>query len=180
MIKETLDKRKIDKISVFDFDGTLIDTPLPDYGRIEYEKKTGEKWPHVGWWSKPESLDDKIFDTPTIKPVVQAYEQEKLTPNTLLVMLTGRMDKLSQFVENILKIKNLSFDKYIYNTGGSTVNSKLKSLGELLIEYPNVISVELWEDREEHIPLFEKWGEEEIKKERLKHFKVNRVPSTHH
>ncbi len=37
---------KITKLSIFDFDGTLIMSPLPDTGKIEYEKKTGHPWPH--------------------------------------------------------------------------------------------------------------------------------------
>ena len=44
---------EISKLSVFDFDGTLIDTPLPDYGKAEYKKKTGEDWPFPGWWGQP-------------------------------------------------------------------------------------------------------------------------------
>ena len=32
---------KITKLAIFDFDGTLVDTPLPDTGRQQYQDKTG-------------------------------------------------------------------------------------------------------------------------------------------
>jgi hypothetical protein len=51
----------ITRIAVFDFDGTLSDTPMPDTGRIEYEKITGSPWPHKGWWGRPETLDMDVI-----------------------------------------------------------------------------------------------------------------------
>jgi phosphoserine phosphatase len=38
---------KITKLAVFDFDGTLVDTPLPENGRKEYKAKTGQDWPFL-------------------------------------------------------------------------------------------------------------------------------------
>jgi len=38
--------KNITKLAVFDFDGTLIMTPLPDTGRQQYREKTGKEWPH--------------------------------------------------------------------------------------------------------------------------------------
>lgn len=55
----------IRKLAAYDMDGTLLYTPEPEYGIKAYEENTGLKYPHMGWWSKPESLDYNIFD---IKP----------------------------------------------------------------------------------------------------------------
>jgi len=167
---------KITKISVFDFDGTLVDTPLPDTGKGEYEAKTGVKWPYEGWWGRKESLDGNVFEMPVIPDVIRDYNIAKSNPSTLKVMMTGRMAKLSNEVEIILRAKNLSFDEYIYNRGGSTLDYKLKSLDRLIVKYPDVTEVELWDDRLEHIPAFEQWGKDhpELK------FNINVVPSGHH
>lgn len=168
------------KVAIFDFDGTLVNTPLPDKGKIHYQEKTSNPWPHKGWWSKPESLDMDIFDMPVVPDVIAAYKKEKTNPNTLLVMLTGRMSKMAKRVETILKTKGLSFDKYLYNTGGETGDAKLKDMDKLLNEYPSITEVEMWDDRIKHIPRFEAWGNKKMEEGRLKKFHVNLVPTDHH
>lgn len=167
---------QITKISVFDFDGTLVDTPLPDSGRKEYKEKTGQDWPYAGWWGQPLSLDSKIFDMPTIPMVMSAYKSERTNSNTLMVMLTGRITKLGGIVKNILDEKGLTFDEYHYNRGGSTDVAKKRTLDELLEKYPSATSVEMWDDREEHLPIFQEWGDEKVKEGRLTEFKINHVP----
>lgn len=179
-LTEALDKLSVTKIKVFDFDGTLVDSPLPDKGKEIYQQKTGKLWPHTGWWSKPESLDMGVFDIPAIQSVIKSYNVEKGKPDTLMVMMTGRLPKLSNEVEAILRHKGLIFDKHIYNMGGATVDSKIKSLDKLLIEYPKVVDIELWDDRDLHIPIFQAYGDKLLASGRLKEFKINHVPTNHH
>jgi hypothetical protein len=95
-------------------------------------------------------------------------------------MMTGRLPKLSTEVETILRHKGLTFDKHIYNMGRATVDSKVKSLDKLLIEYPNVVDIEMWDDRVAHIPTFEAWGDKQKGAGRLTNFLVNLVPTSHH
>ena len=57
------------KLYVFDFDATLIDTPLPEEGREIWKEKHGFPFPSksadeveqnkkiTGWWGRKESLD---------------------------------------------------------------------------------------------------------------------------
>jgi hypothetical protein len=57
----------------WDFDGSLIDSPLPDYGKEQYERIKGIKYPHIGWWGRVESLDLNIFDiqaNPRLKSII--------------------------------------------------------------------------------------------------------------
>ena len=175
---------EITKISIMDFDGTLVDTPLPDdvtsnsdmTGREEWEAKTGTPYPSKGWWGRPESLDIDVFAHPVIPDVISAYKIEMADPNTLVVMMTGRLQKLSPMVEAILAKYNLTFDEYIYNRGGQTIDSKLNDLNRLISENPNVKEVHLWDDRLAHITHFEKWGAglKNIK------FGITVVNSSHH
>jgi len=168
------------KIAVFDFDGTLVDSPLPDTGRNEYQQKTGKPWPYEGWWGKAESLDMNIFDIPVIPSTIASYNKEESNDETLMVMMTGRMIKLSKYVEAILEAKGLKFDEYIYNMGGSTIDSKIKSLDNLLIKYQTVLEVTIFDDREEHIPSFKAWCDKQIESGRLTNFNINLVPTGRH
>ena len=75
------------KLAIFDFDGTLISTPLPDEGRVAYKEKTGKDWQHKGWWSKPESLDQTLFDMPEVRSTIKAYHEEKSKAGVLIMMV---------------------------------------------------------------------------------------------
>lgn len=151
-------KSDITRICVLDFDGTLINTPIPEKGYVQYKEKTGQDWPHKGWWGRVESLDTAIFDMPVMSSVISEYKKESKNPNTLMVMMTGRLPKLSDAVKKILDSHGLKFDIYEFNNGGSTLHSKITSLNKLIEEYSNVKSIALWDDRDEHIPAFNAWG----------------------
>lgn len=168
--------KKITKLSIFDFDGTLVRSPLPEFGKDIYKEKTGKDWPYVGWFSKHESLDLEVFEIPTLQDVISDYEKEIADESCAVVMLTGRILKLSSHVKVVLDAKGLKFDEYHYNMGGATEHSKMKSMGKLLEKYKEVTEIELWDDRLPHIPLFEAWGAKQIEEGRLKSFKINVVP----
>lgn len=151
---------EITKIAIFDFDGTLMDTPHPDTGKDIYKSKTGMDYPHLGWWSKEESLDTDIFDIKPITSTILDYNIEKDNPSTMMVMLTGRLPKQSNQVESILHDNDLIFDEYHYKDLGDTLKSKLNTIQSLLNRFPNVSSIEMYEDREPHAIAFEEWGKE--------------------
>jgi hypothetical protein len=161
LMMETIEQPdNITKIVIFDFDGTLMNTPHPDSGKKEWEEKTGKDYPHRGWWSKRESLDTNVFDIPAIKDTVTEYLVEYEDPNTLVIMLTGRLPNQADQVEDILNSQGIVFDEYHYKDGGDTLKSKLNTLRSLLNRYPNVNYIEMYEDREPHAIAFEKWGKE--------------------
>ena len=172
--------RKITKLSIFDFDGTLISTPLPIDGKPIYEKKTGQKWPHRGWWGQALSLDTDIFEMPVIEDVVKAYHKEKEQPSTVLVVMTGRLEALRTEVTDILDSHGLKFHEYHLNTGGRTEFVKMRTMEKLLKKYSDVTHIECWDDRMEHIPIFEKFGEDLVKSGRLVSFIMNVVPADRH
>jgi YD repeat-containing protein len=153
-------KENITKISIFDFDGTLMDTPHPEEGKREWEEFTGKKYPHIGWWGKPESLDDAVFDIQPIESTVSDYKKEMSNPNTLVIMLTGRLPHQSEQIEELLALHNINFDEYHYKSNGDTLTSKINTIKSLLHRYPNVTEIEMWEDREPHVLSFEQWGED--------------------
>lgn len=165
------------KLSVFDFDGTLVNSPLPEEGKKEYKEKTGEDWPHAGWWGQPLSLDSEIFDINIIPSVIRAYLKEINDSNTMVVMVTGRINKLSGLVKKILDDNGLKFHEYHFNNGGSTESAKKKTFDKILSENPSITEMEVWDDRLEHIPVFQAWGDEKLESDRLDKFNINVVPS---
>jgi len=152
------DKDAIKRIAIFDFDGTLADTPLPDKGKETYKGATGKDWPHKGWWSREESLDMEMFDINVVQSVVDDYQAEMEKSDTLVIMMTGRIPKLSKHVEDILMAKGLTFDRYYYNTGGETGQVKINFMSQLVNEFKNTKEIHLWDDRDLHIPRFEEFG----------------------
>jgi hypothetical protein len=161
LIMENLDKSKITKIDIIDFDGTLIDTQLPETGKVIWKEKTGNDWPHVGWWGRVESLDMDVFEQKPAPSIVAALNAGNANESTLTVLLTGRRkkDNIMAAVKKILDANNLKLDRHLFNYGGDTGDNKIEQMGNLLKEFPNVKTMEMWDDRDEHIPKFKAWGE---------------------
>lgn len=158
LLKEN--KNTITKISIFDFDGTLADTPKSEEGIKKWEEVMGVDYPHIGWYSKRESLDPDVFDIKLIQSTVNDYLKEIKNNNTLVVMLTGRMPNQSDQIEKILNDSNITFDDYLYKEKGDTFSSKINTIKRLLSQNPNVTEIEMWEDRLNHADGFERWGDE--------------------
>lgn len=183
ILRESTDEGKYIKLSVFDFDGTLVDTGLPHApegrpSKDEYERITKEKWPFTGWWGRKESLSTDIFDFKSIDSNKQSFNQEIKNNKTLTLIITGRLNKLRPDVINVLKKTGYKInDNNVFcNNNDDTLVFKKNKLDDLLDEYPSIKYVELWDDRDEHIASFEEWGQNKIKSGRLNDFKMNHVP----
>lgn len=172
--------QKITKLAIFDFDGTLVDTPLKEAGSIIFEQKTGQKWPHKGWWGREDTLSLDIFDIPVVPQVIEAYNKEKENPSTALVMLTGRRENLRPQVMKILEHHGLEFHEYHLNRFGATEVDKMRRMEKLLVKYPEVRQIELWDDRLEHIPIFDAFGQRLVSEGQIDSFVINVVPADRH
>ncbi len=121
-----------------------------------------------------------IFEMPVVKDVITAYNKEKEQPSTVLVMLTGRLEDLRVQVLEVLDAHNLTFHEHHLNTGGRTENVKMRTIEKLLKKYNDVTDVELWDDRLEHIPIFEAFGQRLVADKALNSFVINVVPADRH
>lgn len=151
------------KIVCFDFDDTFFHTPKPEDGKKIWFEKTGEHWAHKGWWGKSETIDLDIFDIPLNNWVYERYLEVISEPETFTMMVTGRLKKIPGMRENIDKIfeKNgLEFDEVHLNWGSDTLKFKIK-LFEEKIEALGVEEFIMFDDRQEHLPEFEKWADEQ-------------------
>ncbi len=106
------------RLAVFDFDGTLIDSPEKEEGMKVWKQKTGQAYPHKGWWGRKESLDTSIFDIKPFPNVLAQLDKEKNTPDTDVIILTSRMEKLRPEIEEILRINDIVVDDIILKRGG--------------------------------------------------------------
>lgn len=115
------------QLDVFDFDGTLFDTPVntPE-NRRKYEEATGLPWVidkktasflskklgrtigmRRGWWGRPETLEPPLVPDPAPKEmffpkVVEAFHKSKQNPESITMVLTGRYLGLKNHVLRIL------------------------------------------------------------------------------
>lgn len=151
----------IKKLICFDFDGTLIDTPGPEIGREEWERKTGLSWAGRGWWGNPESLNLDIFYIPVNMWVYEHYEKYINDPECHVFLATGRLEKLKGLVNGILEFHNISFPGGVYcNTGGETFNFKKRLFESKIKEFPEAEELIMFDDRWEHIVKFREWRRE--------------------
>jgi hypothetical protein len=184
ILREGIVDNKINRISIFDFDGTLIDTYTPESGKTLWQKEFGFEWPFKGWWGRPESLDSRIyfeknkgmlspevyekgiskniFDNAPIPRTLSAYKEQSARPDTLSILLTGRHTGVGQLVTDILNSKGMKFDDYIYKTGNlDTADFKVEVLNKLVSNNPDLKEMEIWEDRDDHLPVFQSWANEQ-------------------
>lgn len=173
-----LDKDKnIKQVSIYDFDGTLCFSPTPEIGKEIWKNKTGFEYPFKteeemetkpkfdGWWGRLESLDLDVFDIQLNPKVKNALLEDIVNDNVYTVLLTGRMKKrktdFTEVIKTILNNHNIpELDDYLLNYGGNTLQFKLKEMDRLRKQFINLEKYIMWEDRMDHIPHFQKWGDE--------------------
>lgn len=141
----------INKIAFYDFDGTLIDTPLPEVGKPQWKKVTGEEYPHIGWWGRKESLDLNVFDIKAFDAVANKLRYDNAQTNTYTVILTSRMKKLQPFLEKILQKNGLRVDEMSPKSGGEDKDDRIR---DFLRRFPDVIDIDLYDDREKEFVIF--------------------------
>jgi len=116
MTKESIGNT-IKRLCIMDFDGTIMNTPEPEEGKRQWEEKMGQPYPHNGWWGRPESLDTTVFDIKPFPNVLAQLEKEKATPDTKVIILTSRMEKLRYELEKVLSLNNVIVDEVILKRG---------------------------------------------------------------
>ena len=155
----------ITKLTCFDFDGTLIQTPHPDQKDF-WETQTGMKW-KKGWWSNVESLNTDIFEQPLIEWTYENFLKECENENNSVFVATGRLTKLRSQVIKVLsknginirnKMGKIGVDQVYCNPGINTLEFKIDLFDELIKRNPTVNEFTMYDDRQEHLPHFVDWA----------------------
>lgn len=139
--------QKITNLYIFDFDGTLFNTPDPKKGRQLYEKYTGKKWVRKGWLSWPESLLPPMKTHPG--PALPIYREHIGQSGSLTVILTGRIERttpgIMQVLENFKVYPDQLFTKPD-RLDETTPSFKVRIVREMLKTYSDVTLVKIWDD----------------------------------
>lgn len=142
----------IKRFVIFDFDGCIMNTPSPEEGIPTWEEKTGEKYQHKSWWSRPESLDLEIFNIQPFPAVYNQFKQEKATPNTLVFILTSRTVKLRAEVQAIMNKFNMDVELEMYE--GGVEKTKGDKIIDLISWYSDLEEINVYDDRQKEIDTY--------------------------
>lgn len=147
--------KDIKVVNLFDFDGTLANTMEPNKGKKEYEKITGKKYPHIGWWDKPESLEP--FDVELFPKLKNEFENRKGESNSKSFLLTNRVEDLSSQVKSILKKGGATMDGYDFYQSGKNKVDRIKAI---LKKFPKAKTINIYDDRADQLKLFKAFKKE--------------------
>ncbi len=135
----------VKRLVAFDMDGTLMNTPEPEMGKPMWSKHYGTQYPYPGWWGRPESLDLSVFDIKPFPSMMKQLEKEISTPDSYVIILTSRMEKLRPQVQAILDKNNIRVDKL-------DMKKSEKTKGEKILDYlkmfPDLKEINVYDDRE--------------------------------
>lgn len=139
---------------VLDMDKTMLVTPEPEDGKPYWLKKTGNVYPHIGWWSRAESLDPEVFgDVIKPRPDIKAiYDKYIGNPKVMIMLLTNRQDN-PKIVNNALYHLNKFYPDIEVIDGVSFLTkneSKIKRITYVLKEIPSIETVDFYDDQASH------------------------------
>jgi hypothetical protein len=151
------------RLVIYDFDGTIFNSPDREKGELTYFNSTGEKLPFSGWWGRLESLSPPIVpEKPDekwlIANTIAAYREDFKNDETELVLMTGRPFKNSKRIIDICQHFELMFHLHYFRgqpgqKGKDTLEIKCNFITEELI-HEKLEILEIWEDRPEHTAAF--------------------------
>lgn len=153
-------------IHMYDFDGTLFDTPLPNSGMQIYENRKEVSFPFENsWWSTKESLDMEVFDIAPGPAYEDFYKSVEINNDTsspvLTMMMTGRNVAIKDAVLDILRVHEMEPHLAIFKPDyfpASTLAYKIEALYVLVNKFPNLEEIIIWEDRLQHAEAFRNLG----------------------
>lgn len=128
----------------------------------------------TGWWGRKETLNPPIFEPhPELlnKVIVDAFQKAKADPDTYTVIMTGRHGHLEGDVKRILQSYGLSADQYYFKNQPDIRNIEGYPKNNDTLDYKAFVIVkklmsdrirvmELWDDRQDHIPQFVMLGKQ--------------------
>src|SRR5574343_68294 len=160
--------RHITKINIFDFDGTIFNSPVPNgkiwdsktFGRLMADSSRGG----LGWFQHTITLDNKyIKDSTCNEEVVAAVRKSMADPSCATILLTGRDTSFSNRIRDILSSNGLVFDDFgfkpepkVGEIRETTMNFKKRFIKEMIEKY-GANKVEMWEDRQKHVITFREY-----------------------
>lgn len=138
-------------LAYFDFDGTLVNSPLPEPGKQIWSEYYNKPYPHIGWWGRVESMDPDVF---TIKTRPQIHEEWKKYYNLgyKTFILTSRQPKFEPFIKDILDNNNVIMDDIFTVKGNKTKGERILEQAKQYIEQGYIVkNIVFFDDRMKEI-----------------------------
>ncbi len=134
----------------FDFDGTLMDSPMPtDANKKLYQKVRGREYPHRGWWSKAESLDMEIFNIQPLAAIEQVFRDAHDNPQHHAVLLTNRIYMIEKEIRKVLDKHRMYFEHYSFKATNDNKGQRILDIMQRY--YPNVKNIVFFDDDQKHL-----------------------------
>jgi len=175
------------KLEIFDFDGTLVYSPLRStqfkikglghgtaqhlYDKwLEDNKKPKRKW--SGWFGRKETLLHPIFPRPLRedmlnREIADRFLESIADDNVITWMMTGRHMGIRTHVIDILTGYELLGKKdpteLFFATRTPTLDWKKDTILEAVMDR-DITEVVMWEDRAEHVLAFNEFGKDALAK----------------
>jgi hypothetical protein len=142
----------ITRLCAFDFDSTLISSPMPETGKIEWGKYYNKQFPYQGWWGRPESLDLNVFDIKPFPKILNLLNKDISTPATYTIVLTSRQEKLRPLIQKILEVNNIRVDKLDMQRDQRTKGQKILDYTK---KFPDLREINVYDDKDSDIISYE-------------------------
>lgn len=136
----------IRRLHIFDFDGTLFDSPGPP---------PGVSAAHM-WWDDPASLEPPcVPERPPgswyLNPAKSGFRRAVADPEGYTVVITGRLERLRSRVAGLLRNGGLKPGELFLRPGGPTVPYKIGMMRYLAKMLRTIREVEVWEDNHDNL-----------------------------
>lgn len=151
LIKEMISdlKTRRTKLNVFDFDGTLFNSPEPP---SDWKKSPGS------WYYELISLSEKLIGDGSgfwNLSVVSATKECFADDKSLTILLTGRNERnFDEIVKELIGSAGLDFDYVKLNPGGNTEKFKINEVKKILESNYRIKTIEFWDDNDEYLQTY--------------------------
>lgn len=138
----------IRKLYIFDFDGTLFNSPYPP----SWWKDKDDWWGNIQSMTPP-CLPKEPPEDWWIESTVNDFEDAIKDDEIYTVLLTGRSAKIfTNRVKELLRQKGLKFDEVHLSDRTDTQAFKIEQIKRIIEEHPSLERVEMWEDFVDMVP----------------------------
>jgi len=144
-----------EEIHVYDFDGTLFQTPDP----LDYKKTFGKKFVNSNWWENPISLSPPMKIIPN-QEIIDEFHKSIKNPLCLSIVMTGRMEHLRPQIQTILNQHNIRPNELILSDRMNVLEFKTEKLKEFINKHPHIRKIQMFDDDIKKSCAYEKLGEQ--------------------
>jgi len=143
------------KLAFWDCDGSLVNTPLPEYGKDIWSKYHNKPYPHIGWWSKLESMCLDAFDIKTV-PHVHAMFDTYESEGYINYIHTSRMLHFKGTIQQILDKNGIIVKDILTKKGNLDKGDRILEIVDQYIKDNKTIKHILFvDDRQKEVDVVE-------------------------